>query len=29
MVFTVRDGKITRFRSHEDTAAVAEAFKPQ
>jgi ketosteroid isomerase-like protein len=27
MVFTLRDGKIVRFRSHEDTAAVAEAFK--
>jgi ketosteroid isomerase-like protein len=27
MVFTLRDGKITRFRSHEDTAAVAEAFE--
>ena len=26
MVFTLRDGKITRFRSYEDTAAVAEAF---
>jgi ketosteroid isomerase-like protein len=29
MVFTLRDGKITKFRSHEDTAAVAEAFKEQ
>ena len=27
MVFTLRDGKITHFRSHEDTAAVAEAFR--
>ena len=26
MVFTLRDGKIVRFRSYEDTAAVAEAF---
>ncbi|HEV3469989.1 MAG TPA: nuclear transport factor 2 family protein [Pyrinomonadaceae bacterium] len=29
MVFTLRDGKITKFRSYEDTAAVAEAFKTQ
>jgi uncharacterized protein len=27
MVFTLREGKITKFRSHEDTAAVAEAFR--
>lgn len=27
MVFTLRGGKIVKFRSHEDTAAVAEAFK--
>lgn len=27
MVFTLRDGKITRFRSHENTAAVAEAYR--
>jgi ketosteroid isomerase-like protein len=27
LVFTLRDGKITRFRSYEDTAAVAEAFE--
>ena len=27
MAFTLRDGKITRFRSYEDTAAVAEAFR--
>lgn len=27
MVFTLRDGKIVKFRSHEDTAAVAEAFR--
>jgi len=27
MVFTLRDGKITKFRSYEDTAAVAEAFQ--
>ena len=27
MVFTVRDGKVTRLRSYEDTAAVAEAFR--
>jgi uncharacterized protein len=26
MVFTLRDGRITAFRSHEDTAAVAAAF---
>lgn len=29
MVFTLRDGKIVKFRSYEDTAAVAEAFKAQ
>ena len=27
MVFTLREGKIVRFRSYEDTAAVAEAFR--
>jgi len=27
MVFTLRGGKIVKFRSHEDTAAVAEAFR--
>ncbi len=29
MVFIVNDGKISSFRSYEDTAAVAEAFGPQ
>ena len=29
MVFIVDDGKISSFRSYEDTAAVAEAFGPQ
>lgn len=27
MVFTLRDGYVTRFRSYEDTAAVADAFR--
>ncbi|HYO62736.1 MAG TPA: nuclear transport factor 2 family protein [Pyrinomonadaceae bacterium] len=27
MLFTVRDGKVARFISHEDTAAVADAFR--
>jgi ketosteroid isomerase-like protein len=27
MVFTLRDGHVARFRSYEDTAAVAEAFR--
>jgi uncharacterized protein len=27
MVFTVRDGKITKFRNYEDTAAVASAHR--
>jgi ketosteroid isomerase-like protein len=29
MVFTLREGKITSFRSYEDTGAVAGAFGPQ
>ncbi len=29
MVFTLREGKITSFRSYEDTGAVAAAFGPQ
>ncbi|HWS56798.1 MAG TPA: nuclear transport factor 2 family protein, partial [Pyrinomonadaceae bacterium] len=29
MVFTLREGKISKFRSYEDTAAVAEAFRAQ
>ena len=28
MVFTLKEGKITRFRSYEDTSAVAGAFDP-
>jgi len=27
LVFTVRDGKVTAFRSYEDTNALAEAFR--
>ena len=27
MVFTVRDGKITKFRNYSDTAAVASAHR--
>ncbi|MCA1613272.1 MAG: nuclear transport factor 2 family protein [Acidobacteria bacterium] len=27
LVFTVRGGKVTHFRSYEDTAALAEAFR--
>ena len=27
MVFTIRDGKIARFRNYEDTAAVAAAHR--
>lgn len=27
LVFTLRGGKVTRFRGYEDTAAVAEAFR--
>jgi ketosteroid isomerase-like protein len=29
MVFTLREGKITGFRSYEDTGAVAAAFGPR
>jgi len=29
MIFTLRDGKVTKFRSYEDTAAVAGAFEKQ
>jgi uncharacterized protein len=28
IVFTLRDGKVARFRNFEDTAAVAAAFQP-